>query len=294
VRLQFDAGSIVYKPRSGAGESEWFSLLEWMNHNCFYPKLRAARVLQREGYCWMENVDSFSCADEAAVRRFYTRMGGMIAAAYLIKGVDCHRDNVIASGEHPVLVDADALWHVSLLTKTQSRVDVLYRTGFFPNANRQSLQSRSSVLGQTTTGKHLARIAGKPMRAASHRKEIIKGFSRAWHCILGVPGRRAVFLRRLRRIRSQERRWIYWATAKYAAIRAASIQPSVLRSDDERDALINRLCSRTSVSPTVVQVEIDALKRLDIPYFVRRTERSMPADKESLPPDLIQAIQQAL
>src|SRR5207302_9333772 len=137
------------------------------------PKLRAARVLRRKGYCWMECVGSASCKDEASARRFYQRMGGMIAAAYLLKAVDCHRENVIAAGECPVLVDVDALWHVSAVTKTQSPADVLYRTGFFPNSKRLSLQSRRSVLGRTTTGNHLARIAANALEAARYTYQII-------------------------------------------------------------------------------------------------------------------------
>jgi lantibiotic modifying enzyme len=294
ARLQFKAGSIIYKPRSGAGEWEWLSLLDWMNRRSFQPELRAARVLERKGYCWMEYVESASCKDNAAVLRFYQRMGGMIAAAYLLKLVDCHRDNLIASGEHPVLVDVDALWHVSPLTKTQSLSDVLYRTGFFPNANRRSLQSRSSVLGPGTTGTHRARIAGRARQAADYTPEIIKGFIRAWHCILGTTDRRVAFRRRLWRIRSRERRWLYRATEKYAAIRKGSIQPRALRSSIERHRLIEGLCRRSSVKSVVVQAEVDALKRLDIPYFVRRTKESMPPDKAILPPELPQAIFQAL
>lgn len=122
ARLQCEAGSIIYKPRSGAGESEWFSLLGWMNRHSFQPGLRAARVLRRKGYCWMECIEPASCKDEEAVRRFYQRMGGMIAAAYLLKAVDCHRENVIAAGEYPLLVDVDALWHVSPLTKLRARL----------------------------------------------------------------------------------------------------------------------------------------------------------------------------
>lgn len=293
ARLQCEAGSIIYKPRSGAGEWEWLSLLDWMNRHSVRPKLWAARVMQREGYCWMEYIETASCKDEAAGRRFYQRMGGMIAAAYLLKTVDCHRENVIAAGEYPVLVDVDALWHVSAVTKTQSLADVLYRTGFFPNSNQRSLQSRSSVLGPTTTGNHLARIARKPLQAASYTNEIIKGFTNAWRCILGTPSRRVALLLRLRRIRSQERRWIYWATAKYAAIRRASIQPAVLRSAIERDALLNRLCSRRFATSTLVEAEINALQRLDIPYFIRSTRESMPPDKGMVSPDLTDAIRQA-
>lgn len=293
VQLRCEAGSIIYKPRSGAGEWEWFSLLDWMNRHSFQPKLRAARVLRRKGYCWMECVEPASCKDEAAARRFYQRMGGMIAAAYLLKAVDCHRENVIAAGEYPALVDVDALWHVSAVTKTQSLADGLYRTGFFPNSNRRSLQSRSSVLGRTIAGNHLARIAGKSSEAARYTTEIIKGFANAWRCMLETPSRRAAFLRRLRRIRSQERRWIYWATAKYAAIRRASIQPAVLRSAIERDALLNRLCSRRFATSTLVEAEINALQRLDIPYFIRSTRESMPPDKGMVSPDLTDAIRQA-
>src|SRR5438552_3528635 len=201
----------------------------------------------------MESSKAASCKYESAARLSYRRMVETIAAAYLLKAVDCHRENVIAAGEYPVLVDVDALWHVSAVTKTQSPADVLYRTGFFPNSKRLSLQSRSSVLGRTTTGNHLARIAGKPLEAGSYTKEIIKGFTTAWRCILGSPSRRTALHRRLRRIRSQERRWIYWATEKYAAIRRASIQPTALRFETDRNTLINRLCVRRSASAVLIQ-----------------------------------------
>jgi lantibiotic modifying enzyme len=294
ARLQCEAGSIIYKPRSGTGEWEWFSLLDWMNSHSFQPKLRAARVMRREGYCWMEHVEPASCKDEAAARRFYQRIGGMIATTYLLKAVDCHRENVIASGEYPVLVDVDALWHVSPLTKTQSPADVLYRTGFFPNSNQRSLQSRSSVLGRTTTGNHLVRIGGKPLPAANFTKEIIKGFTNAWHCILGMPSRRTAFLQRLRRIRSQERRWIYWATARYAAIRQASIQPTGLRLASDRHHLIARLCTRETVAPAVIHAEINALKGLDVPYFLRDRKGQVPLDSADMSARVCKALRRVL
>lgn len=294
ARLQFEAGSIIYKPRSGVGESEWFSVFEWMNRNSFQPKLRAARVLQRKGYCWMEYVEPASCETKAAARRFCERIGGMIAAAHLLKLVDCHRDNLIAAGEHPVLVDVDALWHVSALTKTQAVSSVLYRTGFFPNSNRRSLQSRSSALGRGTTGDHVPRVAGEPLSVADYKQQITRGFARAWRCILGTRGRRRAFELRLRRIRSKERRWIYWATEKYAAIREASLQPVVLRSGPERDLLIRRLCRRDIVSSAVIDAELRALNQLDIPYFMRRTNERVPPDKLPVPGELIKAIRHAL
>jgi lantibiotic modifying enzyme len=242
----------------------------------------------------MERIEVAPCKNGAAARRFYERIGGIIAVAYLLKAVDCHRDNLIASGEDPVLVDADALWHVSPATKAQTPLDLLCRTGFFPNSNPQSLQSRSSVLGRTNTGKHVARIGTKPLSGVQYEREIVNGCSRAWHCILGTKSRHKEFTRRLRRIRSRERRWIYWPTEKYAAIRRASIQPAAFRSEIERNLLIAGLCTRHSTTPVLIQAEVDALKRLDIPYFVRNTQEPMPLDTGSVPEVVIVALKRIL
>jgi lantibiotic modifying enzyme len=293
--IEFNGGRrVIYKPRSGKSESAWFSLLAEMNRNGFQPRLRLARLLLRKDYYWMEYVEAASCENQAAARRFYERMGALIAAAYLLKAVDCHRENVIAAGENPVLVDIDALWHVSPLTRTQSPADVLYRTGFFPNSRPASLQSRSSVLGKSRTGKHLARIAGKPVLAARYANEIIAGFSRAWNCILGTPHRRAAFLRLLRRVRSQRRRWIYRATESYGAVLQASIQPGLMRSTAARQALITHTCQSRAPTRSVAATEIDALTRLDLPYFVRKTNHTAPNHTNSAPSELTKAIQRVL
>lgn len=286
MELHSETGAVIYKPRPGDGEWEWGALIEWMNARSFRPRLRRAQVLRRKGYCWMERIEAAPCESRAAARRFHERLGGLIAAAYLLRAVDCHRDNLIASGEDPILVDADALWHVPPATKTQTPLDLLSRTGFFPNSNRRSLQSRSSVLGWTNSGKHIARLGREPLDAGQDKREIVKGFRRAWQCILGTPARRRALARRVRRIQSRERRWIYRATEKYAAIRRASIQPATLRFGIERNRLLARLCRGSVVAPEVIESEIDALKRLDIPYFLRSSDERVVLDAGNRPVDV--------
>ena len=246
MELQFEAGAVIYKPRPGDGEWEWGSLLEWMNAQSFQPRLRAGRVLRRKGYCWMERIEAGPCQNRAEARRFHERIGGLIAAAYLLRAVDCHRDNLIASGEDPVLIDADALWHVSPASKTQSPFDVLSRTGFFPNSNPRSLQSSSSVLGRTIwkTPREWSEATECPAIPARDHQWLSQS--------LALPSRdreQAPRLRQtVRRIQSRQRRWICRATEKYAAIRLASIQPAALRSGVERQLLITRLCRRNGVT----------------------------------------------
>ena len=294
ILLEFMAGPVIYKPRPGDGEWEWFSLLHEMNARSFHPKLRGARVLRRKGYCWMEPIEPSSCPDQPAAHRFYRRMGGLIGAAYLLRAVDCHRGNLIAAGEHPVLVDAETLWHFSSETETGTPLDLLDRTGFLPGSNRRSLQSRSSVLGGAATGKHVPKIRDKTLRAVEYEREIVDGFCRAWRCILGTRNRRAVFARRLRRIASRERRWIYRPTETYAAIARASIQPAAARSGIERELLIARLCSRKTVTETVIHAEIDALKRLDIPYLATRINDPSSPDPAIVPREVIEALRRGL
>jgi lantibiotic modifying enzyme len=293
--LRCKAGSIIYKPRSGYGEREWFSFVRYLNARSLRPKLRAARILCRDGYCWMEEIRFAPCKNHAAARRFYERLGGVIAAVYLLRAVDCHRDNLIACGEYPVLIDAETLWHVTRKTQILSPLDALYETGFFPSDNRRSSwQYRSSVLGKTTTGLHIPRIGIKPLSVGRYKREIVNGFKSAWDCVLGNEKRRASFVRQLRTINRLRRRWLYWPTANYDRIRQASVQPAALRSGTERDILIARLCDQSVVPPTVIRAEIDALKRLDIPYFIRQTPAIAVVEPTVVPMKLVQALREAL
>jgi lantibiotic modifying enzyme len=271
--LHFETGSIIYKPRPGNGEQEWFNFVEWLNAQAFQPKLKAAKILDREGYCWMELVDYRPCKDRAGACRFYQRLGGTIAIAYFLRAVDCHRDNVIASGEYPVLIDAEALWHVPPGKKVQTPLATLYQTGFLPRSDRSSLwQYRSSALAKAR-GKHVPRIGSRTLNVALYQDEVINGFRRAWRCIFSAARHHCALADQLRRPGALERRRIFWPTQKYDFIRHTSLQPAALVSGLTRELLIFRLCKRDCVSEEVICAEVNALKGLDIPYFRHKVEK---------------------
>jgi lantibiotic modifying enzyme len=98
----------------------------------------------------------------------------------------------------------------------------------------------------------------------------------------------------VRSVRAQERRWIYRATQTYGRILRTSLQPFVLHSVAARETLIRQSCSRSGPGQSVIQAEIKALKRLDIPYFTQRTKGWMPPDKGPLPSELTRGIRKAL
>src|SRR5207245_10924482 len=118
----------------------------------------------------------------------------------------------------------------------------------------------------------------------------VNGSTRASHMTLATPKEPAAFDRWVPRLRTLKRRCIYWTTANHDRIRQASIQPTSLRSGIERDILIARLCNRSAVTPRVIHAEIDALKRLDIPYFTRKIEQGSFYDEHNVLPDVLKAL----
>ncbi|MBP7775510.1 MAG: type 2 lantipeptide synthetase LanM family protein [Acidobacteria bacterium] len=114
--LEFESGArIVYKPRPLAMESALQQLLAWCNRSGALPcDLRTVPVLDRGDYGWMAHVAARPCESRDAAERYYTRAGMLLALLHLLRGTDCHWENLVAAGEHPVLVDAEALFHHDL------------------------------------------------------------------------------------------------------------------------------------------------------------------------------------
>lgn len=98
------SSAIVYKPRSLRPEHAWNDALRWIDET-----VRRPGVLDRGDYGWMEFVVAEQCSHQEQVERFFRRLGALLCAAYLFGGKDFHRDNLIAAGEHPVLIDLETL-----------------------------------------------------------------------------------------------------------------------------------------------------------------------------------------
>ncbi len=108
--LTFASGwRLVYKPRPMAIAAHFQDLLGWMNRRGFEPGFRRLGVLDRGAYGWMELASTLPCASEAEVERFYERMGGYLALLYALDASDFHHENLIAAGEHPLLIDLESI-----------------------------------------------------------------------------------------------------------------------------------------------------------------------------------------
>ncbi len=134
--LQFSGRQrLVYKPRSVAVDVEYQRFIIWLNGVGIEPPLRVLDLVAGEGYGWMEFVEAEPLAADDLATRFYARQGIHLAVLYLLKATDFHSENVIAGGEHPVLVDLETLMHadarVAIERDQQSSGDQLLRNSVF-------------------------------------------------------------------------------------------------------------------------------------------------------------------
>ncbi|MEV7019934.1 type 2 lanthipeptide synthetase LanM family protein [Streptomyces sp. NPDC093991] len=104
------APPVFYKPRSLAVDEQFARLVHRFNEDSPHP-LRTPRTLTRADHGWAACVTARPCAQTTDVARFYWRTGALLALVHALRGTDLHHENVIADGEHPVLVDLEALLH---------------------------------------------------------------------------------------------------------------------------------------------------------------------------------------
>jgi class II lanthipeptide synthase len=103
---------VVYKPRSVQPERAFYSVIGWLNEQPLSAKLKILQVLERRTHGWMEAVEFEPCRSAAGVSRFYRRAGMLLGVLHLLGATDIHRDNLIAAGDHPAVVDLETILNV--------------------------------------------------------------------------------------------------------------------------------------------------------------------------------------
>jgi type 2 lantibiotic biosynthesis protein LanM len=110
ISLDFDSGlQLIYKPKDLGIERAYFDLLDWVNRHDPLLPLRVLKVIERVDYGWVEFCVPSPCEDSAQTSRFYRRSGMLLCIVYALCGTDFHSENMIASGDQPVLVDLETL-----------------------------------------------------------------------------------------------------------------------------------------------------------------------------------------
>jgi type 2 lantibiotic biosynthesis protein LanM len=109
--VHLDTSRVVFKPRSLAMDVVFDEVLAWINRQGLENALARLTVIDCGTHGWVEAVDIDERTDDAGGDRFAWRLGSLAATLHVLHAADFHHENVLASGEHPVLVDLEALLH---------------------------------------------------------------------------------------------------------------------------------------------------------------------------------------
>jgi len=108
--LTFASGRrLVYKPKCLGLERTYFGLLAWMNERGSPLPFKVLMVVDRGSHGWVEYVEARPCENVSEVRSYYRRAGMLLCLVYALRGTDFHYENLISSGEDPVLVDLETI-----------------------------------------------------------------------------------------------------------------------------------------------------------------------------------------
>lgn len=310
-RLGFaDGTTVMYKPRGLAVERVFQELLGWLNRaGLRYPQ-RTLRVVEREGYGWVEHVAAAGCASSQGVERFYWRQGSFLALLYLLQASDFHYENLIAAGEHPVLVDLEGLFHPRVETRDSGRARSraqrrltrsVFGVGLLPllifgrgrrvadfsgigAGSGQVFPRPMPVLREVDTdemridhgdvvlrgGRNRPRLGDREVDPGRYAESLAAGFAET-HALLRA--RRHEMAERLAAFSQVEVRFIARPTLRYSALLQDGWHPDVLRDARERERLLDRLWLEArphDVLRALVPSEQDDLRVGDVPLFTCR------------------------
>ena len=221
-RLTFEDGAqVMLKPRALDADVAYGRLLRELNELGFAPAFATIPTLAagpRHG--WQARVEPAACPDEAAVERYFRRFGGQLAVLYALRATDMHQENVIACGEHPMIIDLETLLQPRLggaEARTvdpligESAIDSVLRVGLLPRpdgpmgadisgigrdpdarapagddgwtAKVQGGPS-SPVDGLLPVADNAVRLGGRPVRPHEHVDALARGFEDGYRLLV--------------------------------------------------------------------------------------------------------------
>lgn len=309
LKIQLESGmEIFYKPRSMDNEKIYNELLQWISERTNITQY-SYRFLSKKNYSWSSVVCYKECDTVGQLREYYKRLGVQIFLAYLLGTRDLHFENLIASGEYPVLVDLETLVNIKYNYKCETaKEEILYQlsqsvlySGILPyyhwSQNGTGINS-SAINGTknqvypfkipvivndktsnmqilyrypvTHQKDNLATVKGVFYEPSQYIQEIIEGFTKAYRVVSNEKEKFGLLLKRLESLAC---RYLVADTQRYSMLLNSSYHPSLLKDGAEREIFLHAMWQgRREKDEQIVAAEVRDLLYGDIPLFYYRLD----------------------
>ncbi|MBY0523087.1 MAG: type 2 lantipeptide synthetase LanM [Gemmataceae bacterium] len=294
---------LVYKPKSQAVEVHFQELLDWLNAKGAEPAFRTLNVLDCGDHGWVEFIQASGCESPGEVRRFYERQGGYLALLYVLAATDIHFENLIAAGEHPMLVDLETLFHrplhgatdpgsqdsvlaVRMLPQRASfgdSTEVIDFTGLGGTAGQVLPYAAAQWQGAGTDDMRMTHgrvevsgadnrptLQGADVNLGDYEEELTAGFIAVYRLLETHREELLADDGPLARFAGDPVRFLARTTQAYSVLLQQGCHPDYLRDAIDRDRLFDRLWVRVHETPShapLIGAELAELSRGDVPMF---------------------------
>jgi type 2 lantibiotic biosynthesis protein LanM len=291
--LRFGSGiRLLYKPRPLGVDVHFQELLSWLNDRGAKPSLRPLTLVDCGDHGWSECVDVAPCACEEEVVRFYQRQGSYLALLYALDATDLHNENLLAVGEHPVIVDLEALFHPHVHSKDPILENLaagaldnsVWQVGLLPRrvwSDENSIGVDMSGLGgqpgqmnphrlvswerpgtdemrlvrrrvQLPASENRPRLGNQDVDVLDYRDAVLAGFTRMYRLLR--QNKAALMAEQLPRFAHDETRAVIRSTNVYGLLWYESFHPDLLRDALERDRFFDRLWIEAARRPHLARL----------------------------------------
>lgn len=315
LALTFDCGlRLVYKPKSLGLEGAYVGLLRWCSSRGLSLPLMTQTVIDRGAYGWAERVDFRPCDDDAAVGRFFQRAGMQLCLLYVLGASDCHAENLIACGEHLLLIDMetllgaepspivpddgpdsfDSVLRCGLLPHWECRFDTRFTVdvsglGFVeaqPVPHYQWTHPNTDAMHLVLAVRQRDRLQNVPVLGTraqlvtDHAAELVDGFEEMYRFLMKHRDALLEADGPLAAMHGRPMRFIFRPTMVYLRILEQALAPRYLRCGVDVSVELARMCRAfvgAGERPTawpILAAELEALERLDVPHFTLGTDET--------------------
>ena len=266
--------------------------LQWVNALGAEPRLRPLTLVDRGDHGWCEFVEVSSCGSRDEVSRFYQRLGSYLALLYALDAADLHNENLVAAGEHPTLVDLEALFHprvygadpllgnlaVGALDQSVWQIGLLPRrvwagddsvgvdmSGFGGEAGQMNPHRMMGWEKQGTDEMRLVRrrvelpasdnrprLLGEDVDVLDYQDDIVGGFTRTYRLL--CRHRDALLSQQLPRFSDDRIRVVIRSTNVYGLLWYESFHPELLRDALDRERFFDRLWVEAAHRPYLARI----------------------------------------
>lgn len=317
--LHFKEKKLVYKPKNMEINQAFESFFNWCYKNSNLIDLKVPKGIYKEKYTYSEYIDAPACKKEEDIESFYLRYGYLIAICYLLNLNDLHIENIIASGEYPVIIDIETLFQVpvnmekdslyikllrslelesvssSFLLPTKmnfgidSEVDLSALSGKMVELNQKILApvniNTSNFRYQKKTsylpgGQNIPMVNEKT--EVDYKKYILRIVEGFQQFIEFTQQNKHDFMKVLEEFKGKKIRVIIKGTEKYASLIRYSNHPNYNKEMKYRERLMMNSWAYPYKDKRVVKSEVEDLLFKDIPIFYSYPESRDLIDSRGL------------